>query len=152
MDEKPTERLEIDDPEMLEALLKHQNRQLGTESFGKSREVLLLVDSGVRRVSLRNEVSYLLGRFSRSKPRGNHIDLAPFGARDKGVSRIHAQLHMEDDNLYITDLDSTNGTFLDGVKLLPHQNHKVRQGSEILLGRMHMQVMYKSNDAAESEG
>jgi pSer/pThr/pTyr-binding forkhead associated (FHA) protein len=151
-DLKPTQRLNIEDPELLEALLKQQNRELGTSRLGKAREVLLLVDSGIRKIELRNEVSYLLGRFSKSKPRGNHIDLSPFAAQDRGVSRIHAQIHMEDDQLFLTDMDSTNGTYLDGVKLQAHQQYQLRQGSNIILGRMHMQVMYKSaQDVAEAD-
>jgi len=151
-DLKPTQRLEIDDPDMLEALLKQKNRELGTARLGKTREVLLLVDSGIRRVELRNDVTYLLGRFSKSKPRGNHIDLEPFGARDRGVSRIHAQIHMENDMLYLTDMDSTNGTFCDGIKLQAHHQHQLRQGSNIILGRLNLQVMYKSSqDSARTE-
>ena len=151
-DPQQTNRLNIDDPEMLEALLKQRNRELGTARLGKAREVLLLVDSGIRRIEIRNDVSYLLGRFTKSKPRGNHIDLAPFAAQDRGVSRIHAQIHMENDYLYVTDMDSTNGTYVDGIKLQPHEPHQLRQGSNITLGRMHMQVMYKTTiDVAGAE-
>lgn len=140
-----TSRLGIEDPEMLEALLKQRNREPGTARLGKAREVLLLVDSGIRRIELRNDVSYLLGRFTQGKPHGNYIDLAPFAAADRGVSRIHAQIHMEDGYLYITDMDSTNGTYVDGIQLQAHQPHQLRQGSNIILGRMHMQLMYKTS-------
>ena len=125
-DDRPTQRIDIQDADMLEALLKQKNRQLGTSRLGKRREVMLLVGSGMIKIELRNEVTYLLGRFNKSKPRGNHIDLSQFKALERGISRIHAQIHMEDDRLYITDLDSTNGTIVDGVKLLPHQHQQLR--------------------------
>jgi pSer/pThr/pTyr-binding forkhead associated (FHA) protein len=153
MDEpKATQRLDIEDPEILESLLKQRTRELGTAALGKAREVLLLVDNGLRRLELHNETSFLLGRFSRSKPRSNHIDLSPFGAQDRGVSRIHAQIHMEDNKLYITDMDSTNGTFVDGIRLQAHHPQLLRQGSELTLGRLRMQVMYKNQvEALTSE-
>lgn len=144
-DAKPTQKLELDESEMLEAGRQFQDRKFGTTGrLGKSREVLLLIDSGIRRISLRNDTSFLLGRFSKSSPSGNYIDLSPFGAQERGVSRIHAQIHMDDDILYVTDMDSTNGTYLDGIKIQPHQAEKLRQGSELLLARMHIQILYKT--------
>ncbi len=154
---KQTQRLSLDEVEVLEAIQKRQKQAedsaLSEVKFAKAREVLLLADSGLRRIELRNDTSYLLGRFNSAKPRTNHIDLSPFGAQERGVSRIHAQIHMEDDILYITDMDSTNGTYLDGVKLLPNQQHRIRQKSDIMLGRLHIQVMYKSaQEVAEIKG
>lgn len=151
-DPKATQRLELDGPELLEALLKQQTREMATLSVGKAREVLLLVENGIRRLELYNETTFLLGRFAKSTPRGKHVDLTPFSAQDRGVSRIHAQLHMDENKLYITDMDSTNGTFVDGVRLMPHQPHLLRQGSQLMLGRLNMQVMYKTQqESAKAE-
>lgn len=151
-DPKATQRLELNEPELLEALLKQQTREMANLSLGKAREVLLLVENGIRRLELYNETTFLLGRFAKSTPRGKHVDLTPFSAQDRGVSRIHAQLHMDENKLYITDMDSTNGTFVDGVRLMPHQPHLLRQGSQIMLGRLSMQVMYKTQqETAKAE-
>jgi pSer/pThr/pTyr-binding forkhead associated (FHA) protein len=151
-DPKATQRLELGEPEILEALLKQQTREMANVALGKAREVLLLVENGIRRLELYNETTFLLGRFAKSTPRGKHVDLSPFSAQDRGVSRIHAQLHMDENKLYITDMDSTNGTFVDGVRLLPHQPHLLRQGSQIMLGRLNMQVMYKTQqESAKAE-
>lgn len=143
-DIKKTQQLNIDQTELAKAFAKRKANDFNSVKFAKAREVLLLTDSGLRRVELRNDASYLLGRFNKGKPRADHIDLVPFGAQERGVSRIHAQIHMEEDILYVTDMESTNGTYLDGVKLLPHQQHRLRQKSDLLLGRMHIQIMYKS--------
>ncbi|MEO1286766.1 MAG: FHA domain-containing protein [Chloroflexota bacterium] len=147
-DERPTQRLIIKNGEIMEALIKQKNRELGTARLGKAREVILLIENGMRRLELRNETAYLLGRFAKSKPRSKHIDLTPFNGQERGISRIHAQIHMENDKLYLTDMDSTNGTYLDGVKLFPHQQKPLRQNSMITLGKLHIQVMYKSQTAA----
>ncbi|MGJ3237092.1 MAG: FHA domain-containing protein [Anaerolineae bacterium] len=145
---KPTKQLEISEEALLEAA--RRQRTLGTARLGKVREVMLLVDQEIRQLSLHNDVSYLLGRFDRRKPSGNHIDLSPFKANERGVSRIHAQIHMANDRLYITDMDSTNGTIVDGARLQPHQAVVLRQGSDVLLGRLHIQIMYKSTTEDET--
>lgn len=150
-DPKPTQRLDVDDPDLLESLLKQRTREITTASLKKAREVLLLVENGIRRIELHNEASYLLGRFNSSKQRSNHIDLSPFGAADRGVSRIHSQLHMDDGKLYISDMDSTNGTFVDGIRLQPHYPTQLRQGSEVMLGKLHIQIMYRAQDASSSD-
>lgn len=36
---------------------------------------------------------------------------------DKYISRQHAKLHIEGDEVYLEDLDSTNGTFYDGERI-----------------------------------
>jgi pSer/pThr/pTyr-binding forkhead associated (FHA) protein len=53
------------------------------------------------------EKTYVIGR-------KGHIQMA-----HKTTSALHAQLTIKDDSLYLTDLDSTNGTYIieDGERL-----------------------------------
>ncbi len=50
------------------------------------------------------------------------------------VSRKHATLYKRNDRWYIKDLKSTNGTFVNGAKILPEQPLFLKNGSEISLG------------------
>ncbi|HIU28959.1 MAG TPA: FHA domain-containing protein [Candidatus Egerieisoma faecipullorum] len=50
------------------------------------------------------------------------------------VSRKHATLYKQDDKWYIKDLKSTNGTYVDGAKIIPEQPLSLKNGSEISLG------------------
>ena len=86
----------------------------------EQREIILLIRGMVERVVISAGKTFKLGRFELGSSRPEEIDLTPYGALDRGVSRLHAQLHMEDQQLYITDLESTNGTYLGGEKLTPH--------------------------------
>lgn len=151
MKERPTERLNSNDPRLQEILKQQQKRKLGTATLSKGKEVLLLIDSGLRRIELRNDIVYLLGRFNKTQPDTHYIDLSPFDAYERGVSRVHAKLHMDNNILYITDLGSTNGTYMDGVQLEANQKHVIRQGSEIILSRLHIQVMHKTFEIATVE-
>ncbi|MCU0514168.1 MAG: FHA domain-containing protein [Anaerolineae bacterium] len=64
------------------------------------------------------------------------VDLEAYDARARGVSRHHARLDAEAQPPTLTDLDSYNGTFLNGTKLIPQQPYPLRTGDEIRLGRL----------------
>ncbi|RMG87897.1 MAG: FHA domain-containing protein [Chloroflexi bacterium] len=71
------------------------------------------------------------------------VDLAPYGAYPLGVSRRHMALYLEEDQLSIEDLGSSNGTYLNGVRLTPHKRYKLRDGDLIRLGKMDLQVHFE---------
>lgn len=70
------------------------------------------------------------------------LDLNPYGGYWYGVSRQHALILVDDGMLKLVDLDSTNGTFLNGTRLPPHQPRILRDGDEIMLSRLVMQVFF----------
>lgn len=51
---------------------------------------------------------------------------------DERVSRFHAKIQVDDDHVILTDLDSTNGTRVNGH---PVQMHVLQIGDQILIGR-----------------
>ncbi len=51
---------------------------------------------------------------------------------DERVSRFHAKVQMEDGDIIITDLDSTNGTRVNGQ---PVQIRRLRAGDQVTVGR-----------------
>lgn len=50
------------------------------------------------------------------------------------LSRNHAELFVKDDGLYIRDLKSSNGTFLNDSKLEPYEDYKLNINDKIDLG------------------
>ena len=50
------------------------------------------------------------------------------------VSRRHFQVRFDTDVFYLSDLGSTNGTYLNGVKLAPNEEHVLRDGDRVGLG------------------
>jgi pSer/pThr/pTyr-binding forkhead associated (FHA) protein len=52
------------------------------------------------------------------------------------ISRYHFTLTHEDGQVYVTDLDSANGTYLDGVKLPTDERRLLLDGDEILIGNL----------------
>ena len=50
------------------------------------------------------------------------------------VSRIHARIVREKAEAYLEDLNSTNGTFKNGLRLQPYEKRKLEEGDEIKFG------------------
>lgn len=59
-----------------------------------------------------------------------------FVIKDSSVSRIHARFTKEGENIYVTDLNSTNGTFKNGLRLEPNETAGIEAGDEIRFGKM----------------
>ena len=68
------------------------------------------------------------------------VDLTPYGARERGVSRAHVRLHISSGKLFVTDLYSANGTFMGGEKLDPEKPYELHNGDELVLGALSMRV------------
>ncbi|MGJ3240695.1 MAG: FHA domain-containing protein [Anaerolineae bacterium] len=62
------------------------------------------------------------------------VDLTPFYAHDRGVSRKHARLTMRHTRLTIADLGSTNGTYVNNQRLEPNIEYPIKAGDELRLG------------------
>ena len=56
---------------------------------------------------------------------------------DPSVSRVHARIYKgEEGCIEIRDLDSTNGTFINGTRLEPNEKRRVHRGDEVRFGNM----------------
>ena len=64
------------------------------------------------------------------------LDLTPFDALGAGVSRRHAALVQYHERLHILDLDSANGTYLNGRRVPPHVPMRLKHDDVVRLGSM----------------
>lgn len=105
---------------------------------------LHLLDTGqVLPLAERNE--FTLGRISEGQPIMPDIDLSPYQAYARGVSRLHAVLKREASHVFLMDLGSSNGTFVNGKRLSPHVDHAVSNGDVIALGKLKIQILLKAS-------
>jgi len=114
-----------------------------TVSFGDQRELILVIRGIVERVVLPEDQSIVLGRSDARLRYHADVDLTPYGALDRGVSREHARVYSEGGQLYIVDLNSTNGTFLGGKRLDANVPALLHKGDELLLGRLPVQILFR---------
>ena len=102
---------------------------------------LHMVDSG-QIVPLADRTEFTLGRVTEGQPIMPDVDLSPHNAYANGVSRLHAVLKREGEKAIIVDLGSSNGTYINGSRIIPHTEHAVSHGDLIYLGKLKFQVLF----------
>lgn len=76
------------------------------------------------------------------------IDLTDYGAALLGVSRQHAAILVSQDMYLLQDLGSTNGTWLNEVRLPPHIPRTLKNGDMIRLGQLRIYVVFHAPRSA----
>jgi FHA domain len=118
------------------------NTQPGTGFFHRQARLFLHHDSGQTiPVDIRSGPK-LVGRFSGDPLETNVVDLTALGAKEFGVSRRHIQLSLSDETIYVIDLGSTNGSFLNRERLIAERPYVVRNRAVLQLGVLIMRVQF----------
>jgi hypothetical protein len=81
-----------------------------------------------------------IGRRDPTTGESPELDLTPYEAYQLGISRRHAVILIENQRLRIRDLGSRNGTYLNGRKLHPDQSTPLRDGDELRLGKIVLNI------------
>jgi pSer/pThr/pTyr-binding forkhead associated (FHA) protein len=71
------------------------------------------------------------------------VDLTSDGGVEKGVSRRHARILKRGAKIYVEDLGSSNGTFVNGQKLSPYFPEALTNGDNLRLGGLEIEVSLK---------
>ncbi len=88
----------------------------------------------------------VVGRSDVGAPMTPDIDLANQGAGELGVSRMHVSIQYDAVNhtLSVTDMRSSNGSFINNQRLHPHEVRILRHGDELRLGRLSLGVTFQA--------
>src|SRR5437868_666364 len=54
------------------------------------------------------------------------------------VSRYHITIVQKEDQIFLEDLESANGTYLDGKRMKPHEPYGLKGGEEIQIGDLRL--------------
>jgi pSer/pThr/pTyr-binding forkhead associated (FHA) protein len=103
---------------------------------------LHMVDSG-QIVNLTGQTEFTIGRTAEGQPILPDVDLSPYEAYAKGVSRLHSALKIHNQRVVITDLGSSNGTRVNGQKIVPHVDYPLNHGDMIALGKFTIQLLIR---------
>ncbi len=112
-------------------------------AFVQDMTVALHVVETGQILSLEEKEEFSLGRLDGAvRP---DIDMSPFNAYRQGVSRLHAKINIKDaDHVTVTDLGSTNGTWVNGAKATPHVPVLLHHGDVISLGKLVVQALIRN--------
>ena len=110
------------------------------EDDGDSRITLRVVDDN-ELVHVNGKNEFTVGRIAEGQPILPDVDLTPYQAYTLGVSRLHATFKMNEQRVLIMDLGSSNGTRVNGQKIVPHVDYPINLGDIIALGKLKLQVI-----------
>lgn len=65
---------------------------------------------------------------------GKKKEEVDYALEDRSVSRIHARILEEDGILYLEDLNSTNGTYKNGLRMQPYEKRRLERDDELRFG------------------
>ena len=122
----------------------HSNRhharfcgQCGNHLKGELQGTLdVMTPDGRTQSLLLSRLPYLIGRGRSADGSVPDLDLSIYD--NKYVSRRHAQIARPHGQFMLTDLDSANGTLLNGSPLSPNVSEVLRSGDLITIGKAHL--------------
>ncbi len=115
----------------------------GTARFGSESSIIIHIRDAAEPIVLQPRQETIFGRADINTQTLPDMDLSPYGALEKGVSRTHAAIRRSEDTLTLVDLGSVNGTFLNGQRLIPNQPRVLRDGDEIRFARLVVHIYFK---------
>lgn len=102
--------------------------------------MVVLQESG-QEIATVKEKRFILGR----KVENIHetiLDLSAYGAYGLGVSRLHLLIQKTKNGYEVSDMDSTNGTWLNDEELIPNKFYPVSSGARIRMGKMYIALLF----------
>lgn len=110
----------------LEAVTLAEQQQPVAKLVVSDSQAEIMIDLG--------QEEWVVGRTDPQRDIYPEVDLGPFGGDQSSVSRRHARLVTRDGRRWISDLNSTNFTFLNGEKLDPGRYYPLTSGDQIRFG------------------
>ncbi len=115
----------------------------GTTQFSRAATVIVKIEAAQQPLVLDNNGRFTVGRVDNQSGNFPDIDLTPYGGIEEGVSRLHACFRRSDEALTVEDMNSANGTYLNGQRMVPNQPRVLQDGDEVRFGKLITRVYFK---------
>jgi hypothetical protein len=120
-------------------------RTAGSSVFSPGMLLRIEVEGGSTPIIVKPKAEdMILGRRDPTTGATPEVDLTAYAGYRMGVSRRHSSLALENNQLNLWDLGSSNGTFINGNRLTPHQPSPLRDGDEVRLGQMVLRLFFQN--------
>ena len=93
-------------------------------------------------IAITEDKEFILGRET-SGGAERMVDLTNLDGFAMGVSRRHAMIRAAESGYTLIDLNSSNGTWLNGQILVPTFSYEMPSGSNVQLGHLKLVVIYQ---------
>jgi pSer/pThr/pTyr-binding forkhead associated (FHA) protein len=119
------------------------------EEFPESGFIQLEIGEGTKPILVLGEGTIMFGRRDAATGSIPGVDLTPFAGYRMGVSRRHAEIRVEEEGkaLYLWDLGSSNGTFINGDRLISHRPYRLKDGDQVRFGQLMVLVRFRKKDS-----
>lgn len=67
---------------------------------------------------------------------GKMAGCVDFVLTDDSISRLHARIEKQGDKIFLTDMNSMNGTYKNGLRMEPSETVEIEPGDEIRFGKL----------------
>lgn len=113
--------------------------------------LVLFVSGEDEPVLIKDVEEIVLGRPMVERPGERSFDLTDYGAITLGVSRRHARISYANEMFQVIDLDSTNGSTLNGRYLPPAQPQRLQPFDQLALGQLRLTVFFNINPSEQKK-
>jgi pSer/pThr/pTyr-binding forkhead associated (FHA) protein len=117
------------------------NAQMASPVSEADAVISLLVTETGQVLHLAGRSEYTIGRISDGQPILPDVDLSTYDAFSQGVSRLHVSLKITKNGVVVNDLGSSNGTRVNGKKIIPHVEYLINHGDTLALGKFKFQIL-----------
>lgn len=131
----------------LEAEMSSTNGEARLPDSLREGEIGLHIAGSSRPLIFQLGQQVVLGRQAPDTGSQPRIDLSPYDAFNKGVSRMHVVIRRDEKlGLTVEDLASSNGSWLNGVRLQPYVPNILRSGDILRLGQI--EIVFTAGEGA----
>lgn len=113
------------------------------------RGVAIYLAGDIKPIAIMYDDEFILGRISDAQDAAPTdeavVDLRPYGALEKGVSRRHLLIRRAGQGYEVMDLGSTNGTYLLDKRMVPNQPYPLSHGDLIRMGKMRIFITFRED-------
>jgi pSer/pThr/pTyr-binding forkhead associated (FHA) protein len=123
-------------------LESEDNAESSDAGSGSFTTLVLTIEEGGR-IELPLSKEVVIGRLDASHAVFPDVDLSNELGAEKGVSRRHARISRRGDQVFIEDLNSLNGTFLNSTRLVADLTYPLKSSDQVQLGKLVLTVDLK---------
>jgi pSer/pThr/pTyr-binding forkhead associated (FHA) protein len=109
----------------------------------ETKELILFYPEQERMIDLPDLDEFTIGRYVEGQVIAPDVDLNPFEAFDKGVSRLHAtiRINRQNNKVFVIDLGSANGSCVNGYEIPANSEVPLNNGDVLTLGKFNLKVI-----------
>lgn len=105
-----------------------------------SHNIALYIDKDPEPLIMTVVKQAVLGRAMPGSEAELRLDLTPYGALEKGVSRQHAVIKRTEKGITFEDMGSSNGSWVNGTLVSAYRPLPLTSGDRLRLGQLEMEI------------